>query len=777
MLADRSVTWVELDYDFCSLRYGEYPCPAALGPVSSRTNILLRSQEFETVNWAKVRTTVTADASTAPDGTSTADKIVETAVMGSHYTYQEASVTAGDTHTFSVFIKAGERGFARIRVLDSATEMVGFDGVVNLSTGTITTGSFGAGSIIRSSVTDAGSGWWRASITGVVHTASSVRAYVYVQTTAATVSYTGDGVSGIYLWGAQLESGDTVSSYKYTTSAQVTEPYGGGVRKCYNTFSTCQAMQFYSKGTNTIKFIEPSYAVKGGNYIPALVKVGGYEQEVNIAGFSNKIGGLGVRAAVDVVIRDFPTRDVLTDKYWSERMSGNAQTDEAGYDPLDRSTFWNKFKSRVPNYAGRSIRVINGHYDDNGDVVADTTRHYVMDEIVGPNQRGDVTIRVKDILTLADDKKALAPRQTVGRLLADMTETATSFTLSPAGIGNLEYTVSGELTVGSEIMSFIRSGDVMTVTRGIKGTQASKHSANDTVQQAYTVDLVRGDDVIYDLLVNYGNIPASYIDFAEWQSEFDRWGAGMVLSATICKPTGVSKLIGEISQLGVTVWWDEVAQKVRIKLNHPPDELPVEWTDRKNIISITTEDNDDERATRVMLRTVQADPTKELNNDNFLRDYIAIGVAEESPDFYNGSRTQTIVTRWLNQGTNSASKIITSRLLKRYKFAPVTYNVQVDIKDDPSLTDVIELNTHLGTDVTGKIVPKLTQVYYRIDDKNGSSVNVKLQAYQFDGRYGLIAENTRNVYSLANDEEKLKGSYFAGPSLLFSDGSGAYQFS
>lgn len=553
--------------------------------------------------------------------------------------------------------------------------------------------------------------------------------------------------------------------------------FGSGVfRKCYNTFPTCPVKGAYDKGTNTLRFIEPSYAVKGGNYIPALVKVGGYEQEVNIAGFSNKIGGLGVRASVEVVIRDFPTRDVLTDKYWEERMSGDAQTDESGYDPLDRGTFWNKFKARVPNYAGRSLRIIYGHYDDAGDLVADTTRHYVMDELVGPNQRGEVTIKVKDILALADDNKALAPRQTVGRVLADMAVIDTSFTLSPVGIGDLEYAASGEVTVGSEIMSFTRSGDVMTVVRGMKGTQAATHAANDTVQQAYVVSLVRADQVIYDLLVTYGNIPSSYITFADWQAEFNRWGASMFLSATICKPTGVSKLIGEINQLGITVWWDEVAQKIRIKLNHPPDELPVPWTDRKNIISITTEDNDDERATRVMLRTVQADPTKDLNNDNFLRDYITIGVAEESPDFYNGSRTQTIVTRWLNQGADSAAKIITSRLLKRYKFAPVTYNVKIDIKDDPSLTDVIDLNTYLGTDVTGKIVPKLTQVYYRIDDKNGSSVNVKLQSYQFDGRYGLIAENTRPVYNSSSAAQKLKGSYFVGPTLLFDDASGPYQF-
>lgn len=550
----------------------------------------------------------------------------------------------------------------------------------------------------------------------------------------------------------------------------------GVVRKCYNSFPTCQFKQYYNKGVNTLRFVESSYPIKGGNYIPALVKVGGYEQEVNIAGFSDKIGGLGVRASVSVTFRDFPSRDTLTDKYFAGRMDGTAQTDEGPYDPLSRGSFWTKFKARNPNYAGRPLRVIWGYYDDDGLPVAERTRHYVMDELAGPDASGNVTIKAKDILSLADDKKALAPRGSAGRLLEDINATVTRLTLSPAGIGNLGYPASGFVTIGSEIMGFTRAGDVLTVARGDKGTVAATHKANDTVQLAFDVDRVRADSVIYSLLVDYGNVPASYIDFAEWQAEFDRWGATIMLKATICKPTGVSKLIAEINQLGITVWWDEIAQKVRIKLNHPPDSDPVEWSDRNNIMSITAEDNDDERATRVEMWTVQIDPTKELTKDNFLRGYIAVSVDSESPESYGLPRTQSIYNRWLNQGADAATKIITGRLLNRYKRAPVTYKVKLDIKDDPSLTDVISLNSYITTDDTGNVAPKLTEVYYRSDDELGSTVMAKLQAFQFDARYGLIAENTRPVYSLSTDAQKRKGSYFVGPSLLFGDSSGPYQF-
>ena len=560
-------------------------------------------------------------------------------------------------------------------------------------------------------------------------------------------------------------------------SSPCTAAFGGGsIRKCYNTFSTCPVQAVYDKGTKTLKFIEASYSVKSGNHIPALIKVGGYEQEVNIAGFSNEIGALGQRASVSVTLRDFPSRDTITDKYFAGRMDGTAQTNEGPYDPIDRGSFWTKFKARVPNYAGRALRVIQAHFDDAGALVDDVTRHYVIDEIIGPDKSGNVTIKAKDILALVDDAKAVAPKTNKGRLLEAITAVQTNATLSPSGIGDLNYAATGVITIGSEIMYFDRTGDTLFLYRGQFGTSAAAHSANDTVQEAFSVYKDRADYVIYSLLTNYGNIPTGYINFPEWQAEFDRWGASMYLSTTICKPSGVSKLIGEINQLGITIWWDEINQKIRVKLNHPPDETPVEWSDRNNIMSITTEDNDNERATRVEMWTVQIDPTKELNKENFLRGYITIGIAEESPDLFGIQRTQTIYNRWLNHGADSTTKIITNRLLNRYKRAPVTYTVKIDNKDNPSLADVISLNSYVHTDTTGLITPKLTQVYYRADDRNGSTVTAKLQSYQFDARYGRIAENTRPVYNSSTAEQKLKGSYFVGPSLLFSDGSGPYQF-
>lgn len=546
-------------------------------------------------------------------------------------------------------------------------------------------------------------------------------------------------------------------------------------RKCYNTFQTCAYTEAYNKGVNTLKFIEPTYAVKSGNYLPHLLSIEGYEQELNIGGFSPKTGALGVRASIGITFRDFPDRDVLTDKYFAERISGEAQNDEPGYDPINRGSFWTKFRARNPNYAGRPMRVIKAYIGSDGMPVHESVRSYVIDTMEGPDRQGNVNLTVKDVMSLVDDVKAIAPVASRGRLASAITALDTSLTLTPSGIG-AEYPVSGYATIGSEIVEFTRSGDVLSITRAQRGTSSASHSASDTVQVAFDVVRVRADDVIYQLLTEYGNIPTSYINLPEWKDEFNKWGAKLLLTATICKPTGVSKLIGEINQLGITVWWDEIAQKIRLKLTHPPEETPKTWSDSKNIIAIEAKDNDEDRVTRVEMWTVQIDPTKDLTESNFLRGFINVSVDSESPFMFNGQRTEKIICRWLNHGADSTVKINTGRLLNRYKRAPKTYEVTVDKKDTPELTDVISLESHVATDETGKQIPTLTQVFYRADGKDGTTATASLQSFQFSGNYGVITENSRPLYGDSSEAQRKKGTYFVGPSLKFSDGRDAYQF-
>lgn len=547
-------------------------------------------------------------------------------------------------------------------------------------------------------------------------------------------------------------------------------------RKCFQTFSTCSYLPGFNNGINTLKFIEPSFNVSGGTYFPCIKSISGYDQEVNIAGFDPNLGGLGKRAQINIKMSDFPYSDVLTDKYWRERSTGAAQIDEPGYSPIERGSFWSKLKARMPNFAGRALRVREGYFNASGGLTFTKTRSYIISEINGPDSGGDYTVVAQDILALASDERAQAPVFSQGRLAADIAANDNTANLSPSGIGNAEYPASGWATIGSEIVSFTRVNNTMTLQRGRLGTQAATHSVNDTVQLGFRVSNRRADIVIRDLLVNYANIPTAWIPAAEWADEMERWGSTLLLNAMICQPTSVVELLSEISQLGLTLWWDEEAQRIRLRMNRPNEIPAFELSDRNSFLEITRKDEDKQRATRVVFWSVQIDPTKGMSKDNFLRAYGDIFVDAENPNFYGQSRTKTIYTRWLNKGNDAAAKIIAGRLLNRYKQAPVNFDVTVDAKDDLSLMDVVNVLSYASTDVTGRPVNALCQVFYRGDDKAGSRVKLKMQAFRFDQTYAYIAPNSMPVYTSATENQKKRYAFIAGPSLTFGDGRSAYRF-
>lgn len=180
-----------------------------------RTNLLLRAQEFDNSAWAAAGSvgTVSANATTAPDGTATADKIVEAAGAGYHGRRQGISgLTELTTYRLSFFAKAA----GRTRV--SFWSFSGGDtGSYIFDLSTVTASRAG------STITAVGNGWYRCEgpvVTIAGQTARTI--HIGPQDAGAAQSYTGDGTSGVYVWGAQLELASLASSYIPTTTAAVT---------------------------------------------------------------------------------------------------------------------------------------------------------------------------------------------------------------------------------------------------------------------------------------------------------------------------------------------------------------------------------------------------------------------------------------------------------------------------------------------------------------------------------------------------------------------------
>lgn len=180
---------------------------------AAATNLLLRSEEFDNASWTKDGSSITANDISAPDGAATMDKIVEDSGTSEHRVYQGYTVTSGTDYTLSVFAKADER--SRIK-LTSASGVI-MDAVFDLSTGSIVSADNGT-----AQMQNLGGGIYRCSVTQQATSSVATNLQVRMINSGVTTSYTGDGSSGLHVWGAQLEVGLSATSYIPTTTATAT---------------------------------------------------------------------------------------------------------------------------------------------------------------------------------------------------------------------------------------------------------------------------------------------------------------------------------------------------------------------------------------------------------------------------------------------------------------------------------------------------------------------------------------------------------------------------
>jgi hypothetical protein len=190
--------------------------PKGLLIEETRTNALTYSEDYTNVVWVPLRASIAPDAAVSPYGTSDADKLVEdTTATSTHVlTRSNLSFVSGTTYSLSIYLKAAGRNVLRISSGNNTTW--GASATFNIANGTIVRVFAGTASIFP-----VGGGWYRCTITGVSG-ATAATSFSLVMSDGTTESYTGDGTSGIFIWGAQLEAGAFPTSYIPTSNTSLT---------------------------------------------------------------------------------------------------------------------------------------------------------------------------------------------------------------------------------------------------------------------------------------------------------------------------------------------------------------------------------------------------------------------------------------------------------------------------------------------------------------------------------------------------------------------------
>ena len=178
------------------------------------TNVFNYSEAFSNSYWVKSGTSV-EDGFSAPsvDSPLGASKLVESTANSNHFLARSAAFISGSFNTASFFVKANGRSSISIRSGNSAVWSA--SALFNISTGVVTSTVNGTAKI-----EDYGNGYYKCSITGEAFSTASTSAVVYLDNDG--LSYTGDGISGIFIFGAQLEQKASSTSYISTSGSAQT---------------------------------------------------------------------------------------------------------------------------------------------------------------------------------------------------------------------------------------------------------------------------------------------------------------------------------------------------------------------------------------------------------------------------------------------------------------------------------------------------------------------------------------------------------------------------
>jgi hypothetical protein len=428
--------------------------------------------------------------------------------------------------------------------------------------------------------------------------------------------------------------------------------------------------------------------------IPAMQNYQTAPTVLNVASGSRNKSPLGYRAVSNVRIKDFPWNDVGTDPYVSTR----------AYDPDQIGSFWSKWLARNPYHIGYTLNIYEGLIGQPLSVM--TQREYVIEKIDAG--RNGVSITAKDILRKITDTNLTAPYLSRGELASNITNVATAMTVAGATLS--DYPTAGYVRINSEVIQYAQryettGGNIYFdgLTRGLAGTTAAAQSQNDRVQRVLYYNATPFHEILYDLLVNWGGIPAKYINFADWAAAKTTYRPDYNFTAWITDPDKIEELLAEVCLQAVSnLWWDERVQKILMEPVRPQPS-PTLLTDDDAIVagSFSIEEKPEERASQTHVYYLQRTPIPSVTEkSNYSRVSVYIDVLKQVQ--YGGEpQIRELFCRFIS--TQAIANSLAQNYLDRFSDVRKEITFDLSAKDATNVWtgSVVQIRHYLDVDFTG----------------------------------------------------------------------------
>lgn len=486
--------------------------------------------------------------------------------------------------------------------------------------------------------------------------------------------------------------------------------------------------------------------------IPLLQSVSTVGTRLNLTAADDRYEPLGRLAYMDISFADAPHSDFGVDPYRGDR----------SYDPLKRSTFWNKWLVR--NKFGRTRALVSRYTGYDGQRLDQMQKQtYVLDRY--GEAREQLSIRCRDVLSLTEFRRAQVPAPTTGKLLEGISAAATS--LKMPGDTRTQYplgTGQGDtIRINDELMTFsgisydagLDETTLTGLTRGTDGSLAAAHEADDGIQMCDRYTQVSVSSLLEELLLDHAQVPAQLVDLQNIQDVDAEYLNAYTLSTILSEPTGIDVLVGELARdCSFVIWWNERTQLVDMQAIVPLETLQTTLTQEDDILaeSLSLEERPKERITTASIyynpRNFAGDLRKPVNYKNQL---LVANSSSEGPDQYGDlPQTREIFSRWLL--TEAQANQTGGRYALRYADIPTYASLMVDAKDRSLwVGDYIGISHDYLVDARGERIGsrKRWMIIEAEEVEAGHAQRLVCVDVTLDGLIYLITDNGIGTYTEA----------------------------